>query len=316
MRALLAARGSFDVADGLFVEAEDVVVLVVADEARPQVTVDLTETSTNEAFEDAAEPAAVDMADDHGALDLVLTLRARGGVLGLAGTPVAVLGLSGRRSAELDERGRARISGVAPGRAQLELGPLRGLAPVVPLHERRRRLEGALEPAGPFVSRELAHAAQTGRRVGPAQHWRSVDGALTIELAESDERRLLLTVSRRADEAELGAVRVRWEVRHRDDAERGADDDSTFELVTPLVPGFGGRRASVRYDLGSAEVFAAFGILAVDAVPLGDLTETDVENALHHGPYGSAVRSWQAIADADSCPEEVASRIAAQLGRA
>lgn len=316
VRGLLASRGAFEVADGLFVEGDEVLVLVVADEAPPEVAVDLAEPVGGAGPLATAE---VDLTEPHGALDVVVTVRAPG-VLGLAGTPVAVLAGGLRLVGELDERGRARIGGVPPGRAQLEVGPLRGLAPVVPLHQRPgppgqparplQLVDGVLEPATPMVSRELAHAAQTGRRVGPAQHWRSLDGALTVELAESDERRLLLTVSRRAEDVEAAAVRVTWEARDREAAEGGTASD----LVTPLVPGFGGRRASVRYDLGSAEPFVAFGIVGVEVVPLDELTEGDLENALLHGPYGSAVRSWQAIAAAGACPPAVAARIDEQLG--
>jgi hypothetical protein len=305
VRGLLAARGGFDVEDGLFVEADDVTILVIADEALP-VVIDLAQGG------DEVDPdlPPLEAGDNHRALDLLVTVRA-GGVLGLAGTPVTLLGAGGRLVGELDERGHARIAGVLPGRALLEVGPLRGLADVLPLHQRRREIEGVLDPPVALVSRELSHAAQTGRRVGPAQHWRSLDGALTIELAESDERRLLLTVSRRAESVDVAAVRVRWDVRARDEGSEGP----VFELVTPLVPGFGGRRTSVRYDLGSAEVFASFGIVAVDTVPLAELTEGDLDNALHHGPYGSALRSWQVLAALDSCPQPVAARIAAELGR-
>lgn len=308
VRGLLAARGAFEVADGLFVEADDVIVLVVADEARPRVAGDARPDDGLDGL-DGPDVAEVDLTDRHGALDLLVTVRAVG-VLGLAGTPVAVLAGGSRLVGELDERGRARVGGVPPGPAELEVGPLRGLAAVVPLHPRRRALAGDLDPAGPLVSRELAHAAQSGRRVGPAQHWRSADGALTIELAESDERRLLLTLSRRAEDGDVAAVRVQWEVRDREEPASSA----THELVTPLVPGFGGRRASVRYDLGSAEVFGAFGIVAVDAVALAELTEADLDNALHHGPYGSALRSWQAVAAAGTCPEPVAARVSSELG--
>ncbi len=284
LRLLLSSRGAFDVRDGLFVEDEHVAVLVTP------------------------EPSLADRTD---IVDLLVTVRVRGGAAGLATTPVSLVGPTGRLLGELDVHGRARLAGVSPGRAALEIGPLHGLAPVVDLRGRRRPIDGLSEPVD-LVSRELPLAAQTGGRVGPVQHWRSLDGALSIELAESQERRLLLTVSRRATGTDPVAVRVRWVIQPRE--QDGGDRDEA-ELVTPLAAGFGGRRASVRYDLGSAEMCLAFGIANVDSVPLGELTEADVANAMRHGPYGSALRSWEALVDEDTCPPPVAERITAELRR-
>ncbi|MFN0091091.1 MAG: hypothetical protein ACKVWR_12620 [Acidimicrobiales bacterium] len=266
---LLAAYGEFDVEVGLFAESDEVIVLAHPD-----------------------DPAEGD------GVDLVVSVRPSGGhpralegaALTLRGPAVAVARLNGR--------GQAWFRNLPGGRWRL--GVLRPA-------RRRPPLSGAPASGERLALRALAPAALGGRSL-TIHRWQAAEVDLAVELAETEEGRLVLSVSAGGDVPEDLLVRLAWRVA----PERGAGPERELTLVTPLAAGPDGRRGA-RYDVGGVDPLDGFGVARVDWVELEELTAVDVEAALRYEPYGSAVEAWQATAAHEGCPAEAAAAVRAAL---
>ncbi|MGE0880487.1 MAG: hypothetical protein AB7L13_21730 [Acidimicrobiia bacterium] len=237
------------------------------------------------------EPSSTD-----GAVDVLVTVRARSNTDRLDGRTLTITGEHGvSRRGELNHRGQVRFDAIEPGswRARIEAGA-------------RLRAVGSTQGTGSSPASHGAPFLRLQRRLGAAaaagvrdvrSRATTADGALTVELEETDEGRLVATISSTDPRAGNRMVDLVWQfVAPRRVEER-------HHLVTPLAP----RRneSSARYDLGPAADVHELQVLSVDWVDAENVDDADVSATLSLTPYGSAQRAWRWMLDRPDCPPDL-----------
>ncbi|MEZ5410684.1 MAG: hypothetical protein R2761_21835 [Acidimicrobiales bacterium] len=158
-----------------------------------------------------------------------------------------------------------------PDDAQPRRGPCPPAGPDDELADRRvHRLERRLAAAAATASRHL-YGSMT-----------SADGAITTEMTENDEGRLLVTI--RSPDPSLLYVAMAWR------PVTAGGTGRRHRLVTPLAPDRSG--LSVHYDLGPLDGCDAIDLEPAEAVFVAAVGPEDVTLALSLATTGASRRAW------------------------
>ncbi len=308
---LLTRHEPWSTDTGAFLESDDVLILIEATEAEPpevepyrHVPVEGADVVEASGF---AAVASITGRAPQGLVDVLITLRSRRRPSDLRDLPIELVGPDGRTVAgRVGPRGQARFAGLPAGDWRTRLLPAAAASPPSDAGAG----PGAVVVPFRRVSRVLADAAARGTR-----HVREVltsaDAEVTTEVEETDEGRLVATVTTTRPG---GLVRLRWGLVPAQPAGAGGGPASVRTLVTPLAerPEGGG---VAKYDLGPVVEAVALDLAPAEWAGADELDADAVRAAFDLVLYGSAVRAWEAFAASDACPADLRPRIAEALAR-
>jgi hypothetical protein len=249
-----------------------------------------------------ATPSEAMPGADRRTVDVVLTVRPLTGRI--SGAAVQLEHPSGLvLRGQLNHRGQAAFRGVAAGpwRARLiedthagDTGPRPVLAgELLPLHR---------------ISRRLPAAAGSGRRP-IRQVYATENGEILTEVLETEETRLVVTITALGSGRPIPVVRLRWTSLVPEDV-RAAQT-----LLTPLAQSRSGPGLLAKYEIGSVEHLEEIEIAPAEWADPSEVTDEAVRQAFELSLYGSAHRAWEQLAEAGVCTPLAQAELRRMLGR-